>query len=295
MEYHRIKYFIKAAEYQNYSKAAEELYVSPQSVAKQIAMLEKELNTSLFDRVGRKVLLNSNGQYVLERFQKVDQEMTTALEDIQKYVHDINDRVRISFFSALPKKELITPLIGALLAKFPEFQLELKLLSIDDAMEQLISKNVDITITNIEENDDIEGIGRIVFQKNPAKIVVAPEHPWWNKDAVTLEEMQQMDVIKIQTVKRMDANIAHLGLYDRIPCRKSIHVPNFETMYTLLGQGKAFAVSPKAFTNFDNMDFHFLELPIDNSRFDTAALFYKDNKNIAVKQVLSFLKNEWVM
>lgn len=295
MEYHQIKYFIKAAEHQNFSKAAEELFVSPQSVAKQISLLERELGIRLFERVGRRVILNLNGKYVFEKFQKVDQEMTAALEDIQNYIQNLNNRVRISFFSALPKKDLIAPLIEILLTRFSEYQFDLKMLSINETIGQLFSKNADIIITNIEENDEIEGIGRIVFHKHPAQIVVAPGHPWWKKDAVTVEEMEQMNMIKLQAVKRLDDNKTYLGLYDRVPCRKSIYVPNFETMYTLLEQGNVFAVLPRAFANYDNMDFRFLDLPIGNSNFDTAALFYKDSENIAVKRVLDFLKTEWKM
>ena len=43
MIYQRIKYFLKAAEYGSFSKAAAQMYVSPQALTKQIALLENEI------------------------------------------------------------------------------------------------------------------------------------------------------------------------------------------------------------------------------------------------------------
>lgn len=295
MEYQQIKYFIAAAKYENFSRAAKELYISPQSVAKQIALLENELGIQLFERVGRKVVLNSNGEYVLKKLQKVDQEMEEALSDIHRHLQGINERVRISFFAALPKKQLVTPLISALLSRFPDFQIELKMIAIEETISQLLSGEADIVFTNIEETDVKDGIGRIVFQKKPAMIVVAPGHPWWGRTQVTVEDMKNMDFVKLKSAKRICEAESMSGLYNRIPCKKEIYVPNFDTMYTILEQGKVFAVFPDAFANVDRVDFHFLELPVEGMYFDTAAVYFTNNKNPAVRQVIHFLENEWNM
>lgn len=46
----QITYFLKAAEYMSFSRAAEDLYVSQPSVSRQIRQLEEELGYPLFDR-----------------------------------------------------------------------------------------------------------------------------------------------------------------------------------------------------------------------------------------------------
>ena len=37
------------------------------------------------------------------------------------------------------------------------------------------------------------------------------------------------------------------GFYEHIPCREVMKIPNFDTLITLLSQGRGFAVFPKAF------------------------------------------------
>ena len=61
MEFRQLNTFIQVAKFQSFSKAAEHLGYSQSAVTVQIRMLEKELNTR-FDRMGKKILLTSQGQ-----------------------------------------------------------------------------------------------------------------------------------------------------------------------------------------------------------------------------------------
>ena len=77
MEFRQLNTFIQVAKYQSFSKAAEHLGYSQSAVTVQIRMLEKELNTRLFDRMGKKILLTSQGQEFLEC-------ANTILYDVEK-------------------------------------------------------------------------------------------------------------------------------------------------------------------------------------------------------------------
>ncbi|PNV61271.1 LysR family transcriptional regulator [Clostridium sp. chh4-2] len=62
METRQIYTFIKVAQLQSFSKAAEELGYSQSAVTVQIKLLENELETRLFDRVGKKITLTHQGE-----------------------------------------------------------------------------------------------------------------------------------------------------------------------------------------------------------------------------------------
>ena len=71
MEFRQLNTFIQVAKFQSFSKAAEHLGYSQSAVTVQIRMLEKELNTRLFDRMGKKILLTSQGQeFLVEIFNR---------------------------------------------------------------------------------------------------------------------------------------------------------------------------------------------------------------------------------
>ena len=65
MELRQLSTFIRAAQLQSFSKAAGSLGYSQSAVTVQIRLLEEELGTRLFDRIGRKVTLTPHGSQFL--------------------------------------------------------------------------------------------------------------------------------------------------------------------------------------------------------------------------------------
>ena len=67
MEIRNLTSFIRVAELQSFSGAAEQLGYSQSAVTVQIRQLEKELGTLLFERIGRHVRLTEEGEALVER------------------------------------------------------------------------------------------------------------------------------------------------------------------------------------------------------------------------------------
>ena len=66
MELKQLRYFLQVAEHLNFSRAAEQLYISQPALSYQIAELERELGVELFVRDRRKVYLTPAGKALLE-------------------------------------------------------------------------------------------------------------------------------------------------------------------------------------------------------------------------------------
>ncbi|MBQ7776212.1 MAG: LysR family transcriptional regulator [Lachnospiraceae bacterium] len=90
----QLKYFKIVVQTLNISKAAQILYISQSSLSQTIRHLEKELGYPLFERVGRHIRLNENGEIFLEFVNRVEQgytDMLTQLEEINEmYEHTVN-------------------------------------------------------------------------------------------------------------------------------------------------------------------------------------------------------------
>jgi LysR family cyn operon transcriptional activator len=71
MELRHLRYFVSVAEAASVSKAALRLHISQPALSRQIRDLETELGLRLFDRVGRRIRLSSEGQDLLERSRDV--------------------------------------------------------------------------------------------------------------------------------------------------------------------------------------------------------------------------------
>lgn len=66
MEVRQLNTLIRAAQFQSFSKAAESLSYSQSAVTVQIKALEEELGVRLFDRMGKRVILTTQGRHFLE-------------------------------------------------------------------------------------------------------------------------------------------------------------------------------------------------------------------------------------
>ncbi len=67
MDFTILKSFIAVAEEKSFSEAAKHLFISQQSLSKQIAKLEEELDTSLFVRAAPLCLLRTAGSFCRPR------------------------------------------------------------------------------------------------------------------------------------------------------------------------------------------------------------------------------------
>lgn len=82
MEIYQLKYFLAAAELENFQKAAAKIHTTPPSITKAVAALENELGVGLFAREGRNVRLTKQGRTYYERVRKMLAELTHAHVDL---------------------------------------------------------------------------------------------------------------------------------------------------------------------------------------------------------------------
>ncbi|MDD3253760.1 MAG: LysR family transcriptional regulator [Lachnospiraceae bacterium] len=78
MELRQLNTFIRIVQMQSFSKAAESLGYSQSAVTVQIRLLEEELNTRLFDRIGKRINLTSQGKEFLSHAHSILHEVNKA-------------------------------------------------------------------------------------------------------------------------------------------------------------------------------------------------------------------------
>lgn len=83
MNIQNLRYFATVAKLENVSKAAELMHTSQSSISKNIFALEEELGTKLFDRHGKKLVLNDAGKRFLQSCDRILQETETVTKDLR--------------------------------------------------------------------------------------------------------------------------------------------------------------------------------------------------------------------
>ena len=116
-----LRFFEAAARQQSFARAAEELGVTPATVAHRVRLLETHLDVPLFNRRHRGVRLNDRGQAYLKEVQRILAEVHGVSERQRRWPR----RVRIVSVEAVAEKWLV-PRLATFRAAHPGVALELE-------------------------------------------------------------------------------------------------------------------------------------------------------------------------
>ena len=87
MELLQLRYFKDAAELENFSMVAKKNMVPQPSISKTIGKLEDELWVLLFDRQGKRIVLNDNGKFFYEKVSTALNNIDSGIEHFKAPVH----------------------------------------------------------------------------------------------------------------------------------------------------------------------------------------------------------------
>lgn len=289
MDYQKIVYFLKAAEKLNFHHAAEELYISPQALTRQIALLEDDLGLKLFKRSTRKVSLTEHGVKLQQLFTPVQQQFELAEKQMKSYKSRQDKKLRIGFFQALPKDDLVVPLANFLSVLDPSVNITMVAGELDDAKDWLQQEKIDLAISNVHQFEQWPDTTFITLKQVPAQIIVSLFHPWVLKDQITARDMSESSMLFLE--RRHD--LEQYSFYRQINCQERHFAPNFDSMLANLEIGTEYAVIPKAFENMQRAKFKYFDLPEEmRFNFSVACIYRNDSKFSKLFRELDKRKDE---
>lgn len=157
MELKQLHYFLKVAEFLNFSRAAEALYISQPALSYQIAELERELGTELFTRDRRKVYLTPAGMALVEPAKSI-LEQAGSLPDLvrQDSGHEAG-LLRIGFDSTEDHFETIgvTEAIARFSLDNPGVELSMLRAPFPECADQVIYGDLDVAFLILRHREHL--------------------------------------------------------------------------------------------------------------------------------------------
>ena len=135
-----LKAFESAARHLNFTKAAEDLFVTQAAVSHQIKLLEDFLGVSLFHRRNRLLELTENGAQYFEDIQPLLEQVANATEKVR-----LKNSRQILSISTTPSFGMhwLVPRLNDFHKKYPDIEVRLSTASQD---EGLFGKDIDVAI-----------------------------------------------------------------------------------------------------------------------------------------------------
>jgi len=118
-----IRAFEAAARHENFSRAADELFVTHGAVSHQVRGLEEALGVKLFVRNGKRLCLTNTGARYAQQVRTALMMLADATRDVR--ASDRDRRLVISMLSSFAAR-WVTPRIGSFIERHPEIDVELQ-------------------------------------------------------------------------------------------------------------------------------------------------------------------------
>jgi DNA-binding transcriptional LysR family regulator len=183
----QLKVFASVARHLSFTRAAEELHLTQPAVSMQVKQLEGQLDSALFEQLGKKIYLTEAGEEVYHYSRLIAQqleELETVLANIKGLEHG---KLRISV--ATTANYFAPHLLAAFCQRYPGVNVILNVTNRQTLLHQLNENEVDMVIMGQPPAEmDLEADA---FMDNPLVTIAPPDHPLAGHKHVPLKRLEE--------------------------------------------------------------------------------------------------------
>jgi DNA-binding transcriptional LysR family regulator len=239
----QLKAFMLVAETASFSQAAEQLHITQPAVSKRVALLEQQLDTSLFDRIGRSVSLTEAGRALLPHARRVEQEMQAAEQSVRDLAGEVSGRLRLATSHHIGLHRL-PPILSRFNKLYGAVQIDIAFMDSEQAYELIAQGKVELAVATLAPNADPTIITQQLWH-DPLEFLVSADHTLSTDTPLNLQQLSKMPAILPglntytgQIVKR---------LFDQhgLELRVSLATNYLETIRMMTSVGLGWTVLPR--------------------------------------------------
>lgn len=173
MEISALKAFVAVASEGSFSNAAQQLYVTQPAISKRISSLESELDTRLFDRAGKQVLLTESGKTLLPHAQEIITKTERTRELMASLAGTVTGPLRIASSHHIGLHRL-PEILKNYSRAYPDVELDLNFLDSEAACRQVEHGNLELALITLPTQLPGKLATKVIWH-DPLRIVAAQE------------------------------------------------------------------------------------------------------------------------
>lgn len=185
----QLRYFCELARHENVSRVAESNYVSQTALSNSIARLEDELGVPLFDRVGRRIVLNKYGEAFFKKIEPSLNLLDDAIFELNAMKTKDTTVINLSTNNSF----LWVEVVEDFLSLYPDYTIKQADLMWDEKGNGY-SPNSDLIIAGVDDLDP-SLYYKVIFKSSNLWICVSQNHHLADRDEVYLSELKDENFI----------------------------------------------------------------------------------------------------
>jgi LysR family cyn operon transcriptional activator len=215
----QIQYFLAAADCLHFTKAAESLSVTQPTLSHQIAQLEAQLGSPLFDRIGKQVRLTESGVMLKDYAGRAVRELEAGRLALSELEGMIRGELRIGVIQSF-SRTLLPSILGGFITRYPGIRLKILELTGLEIEQQLAAGSLDLGIAFAPTalgGTEVEPV-----LEEQLVLVVGPENEFAKRKSVRLRELDGKSLVLLSkdylTRRLIDKYFDEVGVKPNVVC-----------------------------------------------------------------------------
>ncbi len=243
--------FVSVAETGSFSRASEQLYITQPAVSKRVAALESELDTTLFDRIGRQISLTESGQTLLPRARHILLEIEDSRRILRNLSGHVAGQLKIGTSHHIGLHYL-PPVLRQFTAHYPAVELDLHFMESEEACKAIHQGDLELGVITLPLETDADLHMQILWS-DPMAAVVGKTHPLYTRAPTTIKHLLTYPAILPErgTYTRELIEKSMIGAAEKPPAEIRVRmVTNYlESIKMLVSVGLGWSVLPRTMLN----------------------------------------------
>ncbi len=242
MELRLFSTFLRVAELQNFTKAAEQLGYSQATVTVQIHQLEQELGTELFERIGKRVRLTERGEQFIPYAMDILKAEQSAKNFLRAPEHP-SGRLRIGTAESL-LLSVLTPVLMEYHHRYPDVEVSVHTGLISELFDMVRQNDVDLLFFLDKKTDRADWV-KLLEQREPILFAAAGGHPVCRRKKVPLAEVVREPFVLTERSVSYRYDLEQALAAQNLELRPFLETGNTDIITRVLLQGGCLSFLPQ--------------------------------------------------
>lgn len=239
----QLHYVLAVAEHQNFTKAAQKVFVTQPTLSMQIQKLEDELDVLIFDRSKKPIELTETGKKIVEQARNIVNESDRIQDIVDQQKGFVGGLFRLGIIPTI-MPTLLPMFLKAFIKKYPKVRLKIEELHTEAIIEKLQDGHLDAAIaaTPLE----LPNVKEAPLYYEPFVGYIPEGHRLIGKQSLEVNDLDLDDILLLQDGHCFKEGILNLCKATRTSGNDHFQLESgsFETLIKLSNEGLGMTLLP---------------------------------------------------
>lgn len=243
MKIHQLEYFIAIVETGSFSRAAERCSVAQPSLSQQIKKLESEIGQSLFDRIGRSVVLTNAGRMLIPKARSILEEIQGIRMDFQDTSLAGRGSLSVGFIPTV-SPFVLPGVIRRFSQTFPDASLEVYEDLTEEILRKIITAELDVGITSLPIRNRLIHTEELLTET--LLVASSPHYEIANSASINVGELDNFPFIALSEVHCLGEQVQSFCYQQDVALDIVCHSSQLSTVHNCIALGLGVSLVPQA-------------------------------------------------